>query len=681
MRSFQIITPDDSRPFTIGRKSDNSLVLDNLLVSRFHAVLEKNSEGWHIRNLTQNSVTQINGIDVPFDENGNENFSQKLNDGDVLHIGTYQIRVNIKDEQISLLLNNFSLSDSTELPDGMTTELSQDGMHIHLPYKVISPKGSSIKEIFLKDSESFRLPGYEISCRNNAVDCKAIPQGFDVEVRNLDVYAGKKLLLKEMNFRLPAGEILAIIGRSGQGKSTFLKLLQGINRGGEKSDVRIGGLSYRNGEIRKHIAFLEQEPELRRDLTVRETLLDGGRTSMSESDFRENVQGRLEKFCELFGLSGRMDNMVRTLSGGELRRVALARELMGSPGLIVLDEPLSGLDPYNAAILCSHLKQLAFLGHTIILTTHSYEALKIANKLLVIHQGEQVFYGSPAEAYAHFDTHDAEKILSSLDHRNSGSIPRKTRAGIVPEITPENLYFPKTSHPGIFLYKIGLTARQWVRDRGKALTILFQPLIIGFLFSQIFSSLSSLWIIAFAVILSANWLSLSLSIREIVAEKEILKGEFRKGVSVLSSVTAKIFLPTFIAWIQTLIVFLFVNFRVSIHFSPMILLALFTMVLAPVIVGLTVSSFARNPGQANALLPLMIIPQVALAGALVPLDQMLPVGRVLSTIIWSRYNQSSLLNLFLEREDPILNTIAAISIALGCYIVMVIKLNCSKKAK
>lgn len=685
MRSFQIVTPDDSKPFTIGRKSENSLVLDNLMVSRQHAVMECVSGKWLLRNLTKNSVTQLNGEDVPYSEESDSSQRLAVEDGDIILIGTQQIRASFKDGRLTLLLVNSTASTETGLPDGVTAQLDKDGATLRFNEKYISPEGKSVCQKKLEDGESIRMPGYEISCSAGNVSCRETAVGFDVHAQNLDVYAGKKRLLQDVNFDLPAGEILAIIGRSGQGKSTLLKLLQGINRSGENSRVYIGGLDYRNTEIRKRIAFLEQDPQLRMDLTVRETLLDGGRVSMNKLDFRQNVQGRLEKFCELFGLSQRMDNGVRTLSGGELRRVALARELMGSPGLIILDEPLSGLDPYNSRILCSHLKQLAFLGHTVILTTHSYEALKVANKLLIIHQGREVFYGTPADAYSHFQTEDAEEILSSLKDEQSidreENFSRQTRAGLVPYIPSNNLYFPKTHLAPVFLYKVGLTAKQWLRDKGKALAILLQPIVIGFLFSQIFSSLSSLWIVAFAVILSANWLALSLSIREIVAEKEILMGEFRKGVKVLPTITAKMFLPVVTAWLQTLIVFAFVNFRVSVHWQPMILVAFLAMVLPAVSIGLTVSAFSKNSGQANALLPLLIIPQVALAGALVPLDQMLPVGRALSTVIWSRYNQSSLLNLFLEREDPLINTIAALAIAIGCYIVMVIKLYTSKKAK
>lgn len=684
MRSFQIVTPSEDAPFTIGRKSDNSLVLDNLMVSRQHAVMECRDGNWTLRNLTKNSVTQLNGVDVPFEENSEQASGIPVNDGDIILIGTQQLRASCKENRLTLLLVNSTASSETGLPDGVTAQLDQKGALLQFKEKVITPEGKSIRQKRLNDGETIRMPGYEISCSAGNVSCKETPLGFDVHAQDLDVYAGKKRLLQNVNFTLPAGEILAIIGRSGQGKSTLLKLLQGINRCGKKSKVCIGGLDYRNTEIRKRMAFLEQDPQLRMDLTVRETLLDGGRVTMNKQDFRQNVQGRLEKFCELFGLSGRMDNGVKTLSGGELRRVALARELMGSPGLIILDEPLSGLDPYNSRILCSHLKQLAFLGHTVILTTHSYEALQIANKLLIIHQGHQVFYGSPTEAYSHFGTEDAEAILSSLqDERSSNQEEQdqgKTRTGLVPYIPSQNLYFPKTHLAPVFLYKMGLTLKQWFRDKGKAMAILFQPLIIGFLFSQIFSSLSSLWIVAFAVILSANWLALSLSIREIVSEKEILLGEFRKGVKVLPTITAKVCIPTLAAWVQTLIVFAFVNFRMSVHWQPMILLAFLAMVLPAVTVGLMVSAFSRNSGQANALLPLLIIPQVALAGALVPLDQMLPIGRGLSTIIWSRYNQSSLLNLFLEREDPLINTIAAIALAVGFYIVMAIKLYRSKKA-
>ena len=696
MQSFRIVTPQIGEPFTIGRKPDNSLVLDNPMVSRYHAVLEFEDKHWNLKNLTQNSVTQVNGNDVE---------SAELEDGDTIQIGPMQLRATLKRGHLQLLLmesverdlvQTKSLNSAWEsldslhmdIPEGTSARLHAGKAEISFNDKIVNTQGKSTRLIQLEEGRMIRLPGCTMSYVQGELTCKNLPLGFDVEIENLDVFAGKKQLLSGIDFKLHAGEILAIIGRSGQGKSTLLRLLQGKHKSGNDSFVSIGKLDYRNEEIRKHIAFLEQDPELRRDLTVKETLLDGARVGMSKIDFKRNATGRLEKFGELFGLSARLDNPIRTLSGGECRRVALAKELMGNPGLIVLDEPLSGLDPYNSKILCTHLKQLAFLGHTIILTTHSYEALEIADKVLVLHQGKQAFYGTPKEAYRYFDSEDPETILTNLndDTASNWQTILQNRVGPVRSTSAlEALvpsFFPKTKLSPVFLYKIAITARQWFRDKGKFLTLLLQPLIIGFLFSQIFSDATSLWIVAFAIILSANWLSLSLSIREIVQEKEILQAEFRKGVPILPTILAKAILPTTVAFIQTFIVFTFVGFRTHIWPSPLPLLAvILLMVLPPVAVGLAVSSLSKNAGQANAMLPLLIIPQVALAGALVPLDQMQAIGRILSTIIWSRYNQASLLNLLLERKDAIENTILALGITLCFYIVVAIKLNWSKKAK
>lgn len=692
MRSFQIVTPDPTKPFTIGRKSDNSLILDNLMVSRYHAVLECISGSWMLKNLTSNSITQLNGVDVPLSESTEDscNFCRELRDGDVILIGTQKLQASLKDRKLSLLVMDSYGNGENALPEGVSSKILPDKAILDFEQKLVSPKGKTFKELVLTEGESIQIPGYLLSFSNGQLTSESIPQGFSISATHLDIYAGKKQIVKDLNFSLPAGEIMAVIGRSGQGKSTLLRLLQGIHRCGENSHVNIGGTDYRNAEVRKHIAFLEQDPELRRDLTVRETLLDGGRTSMNHRDFKANAVSRMNTFCQLFGLTERMDNLVKTLSGGELRRVALARELMGNPGLIILDEPLSGLDPYNAKILCSHLQQLSFLGHTVILTTHNYEVLDIANKVLVLHHGEQGFYGEPAEAYRYFNSQDPEEILSNLNEDSStqwkNSWESKSQNNALDEVSPNpeisNTYFIKNTLASVLFYKIGLTAKQWSRDLGKTLTLLIQPLIIGGLFSLIFSELTSLWIVAFAVILSANWLALSLSIREIVQERQILQSEFRKGVGVISTLLSKFALPTLVAWFQTLVVYAFVCFRISAHVSlvPLLIVTL-AMVLPAVSVGLMVSSFARNSGQANAVLPLLIIPQVALAGALVPLDQMHAIGRSLSFIIWSRYNQTSLLNLLLERQDPFINIIAAIAIALGFYIVMAIKLYNSKNAK
>ena len=672
---FHVITPDPSKPFTIGRKESCDLRFGDLFVSREHAVIEKRASGWFLKSLTQNSVTKVNDADVT---------ETPLKDGDIIVIGVRLLRAALNGNELSLLIldqkedvNSISLSDgwtAFDVPGAGTAKAKVTGDKAEI---------QSVKKVMLENGDTVRIEQGEITFKDGRLMVAKANCGFDVCVRNLDVYAGKKKLLHDINFELPAGEILAIIGQSGQGKSTLLHLLEGMLSKGKESEVRIGGVDYRQKDIREHIAFMAQDPALRRDLTVEETILHGARITMDKREFAATARERFESFTELFGLSDRKNHRVQTLSGGELRRTALAAELMSNPGLIVLDEPLSGLDPYNTKILCSHLKQLAFIGHTIILTTHSYEALDIANKVLVLHKGGQGFYGTPQEAFRYFHSDNPAAILSNLDDDTAVRWKNAAEAStFISEKKYTDILFKKIHRKNSFLYGVSLSLKQCFRDRGKVIALFLQPIIIGFLFSQIFSPLSSLWIVAFALILCANWFALSLSIREIVQEKSILRNEFRKGQKILPVLASKSLLPVIAAFVQTLVVYAFVAFRMSLHSSPAALATAFACTVLPAVaIGLFVSSLSRNSGQANAFLPLLIIPQVALAGALVPLDQMQQIGKALSTIIWSRYNQKALLDTLLERQGDMVDSLCALALAIGFYIFTAIVLFRSKKAK
>ena len=691
MFPFRLINPDPSKPFTIGRKSDNVLHFDNLMVSRYHAVLNFTDGKWILQSLTQNSITMLNGKDVK---------TATINDGDIILIGPRQLRATLRGTSLTLLvMERETANDIQSIPltsqwksiviPGISCAAQarlyenraktnpgdcERQAEIKFEKAIVDESGKRARTVTIQNGNANRFESAAVGFRNNDLIIESNNNGFDVNIKNLNVFAGKKQLLKGIDFQLPAGEILAIIGRSGQGKSSLLKLIQGINRCDSQSIVRIGGVDYRKNEIRRRIAILPQDPPLRPELTVEETILDGARSSMDIKNFKEDALIRLKKFCELFGLSDRRKNLVKTLSGGEMRRTALARELMGNPGLVILDEPLSGLDPYNSRILCTHLKQLAFLGHTIILTTHSYEALQIANKILILHQGEEAFYGTVQAAYAQFKTNDPLTLLTAINANDTAQW-RETHK-TEPKIRESKYFFERTKLPHNFAYTVRITLKQWFRDKGRIAALFLQPAIIGFLLSQIFSEKSSCWTIAFAVILCANWFALSLSIREIVQEKEILRDKFRRGVSALSTLTAKFTLPVFFTLMQTAIVYAFISMRITVNPSILLITAAFACIAIPATaVGLFTSSLAKNTSQANAFLPLLIIPQVALAGALVPLDQMQPIGRALSSIVWSRYNQASLLNILLERKDDVLNTAMPLAIALGFYIVTAILLH------
>jgi hypothetical protein len=364
---------------------------------------------------------------------------------------------------------------------------------------------------------------------------------------------------------------------------------------------------------------------------------------------------------------------VRVLSGGERRRIALAAQLMGGPRLLLLDEPLSGLDPVNAEKLCSHLRQLAWLGHTIILTTHSYAALEISDRVLVLHEGAQAFFGNREDAYRFFNSEDADALLTRLLQKSgadwSSLYQRSSFAQKIPESSNSVacILFPQAPRSSFLLRDLRIEFLQWFRDRGRLAAILLQPLLIGLLLRQVFQPGASLWAAAFALLLCANWFALSLSIRSIVSERSLLADELRSGSSILALLSAKAVFPFLIASLQTLACWYLYGPALSASPAPILLYAAIATTLLPAaFAGIAASAFCRNTGQANALLPLLLIPQVALAGALAPRDQMSAAGRFLAEALWSSHTQSLLQDLLTLR--PLLSHSFIIPLAVSAVL-------------
>lgn len=684
---FQILQPSQDQVFKIGRKSDCDLIFDERYVSREHALIYFKKDSWFIKNQSQSSHTLCNNH--PIEE-------KILEHGDSISIGTKKISISIKNQILQLLVlqtqdssplilseDTNSLGRSVENSDAKIHSSSCPAVLAKVKKKETKAKFTFLNKIKIQskkqsknfelaDGEKARLPWCSLEFCDSFLFLHHQLPGFSVEAKDLEVSINKKTLLHHINFYLPPGEILAVIGRSGQGKSTLLRLLLAEFKLGKNSSLLLNGISHQNQEIRKYIAFLEQEPELRKELTVIETLKHAAAITLPKDTSKTEENEIISNFLDLLGLKHLEHHKTASLSGGEARRVALARELIGSPGLILLDEPLAGLDPVNIKILCHHLHKLSLLGYTIILTTHGYEALEIADKVLVIHEGAEAFFGTPKETFLYFDTTSPASTLQSL---KQSSLEKWENSPLKNRIFPEEsnhptFIFPIVKHASSFLLYTKILLRQYFRDKGKVFALLIQPLIIGFLFSQTFSKNSSLWIAAFALILSANWFALSLSIREIVQEKKLYAHELRKGTKAFSILFSKLNFIHVLAFFQAFICFLFLSFVLPLNapFIPLFL-SLITTILPATALGLMVSCFAKNTTQANILLPLLIIPQVILAGALVPLDQMKPIGNFLSACIPAKYNLAFLKNLFLGTPTNLSDLIIPTILAFIFYIV------------
>jgi ABC-type Fe3+/spermidine/putrescine transport system ATPase subunit len=219
-----------------------------------------------------------------------------------------------------------------------------------------------------------------------------------VSCRGLVCRLGKQLVLDGTDFDVADGKSIALLGSSGSGKSTLLRVISGLEIA-ERGEVSIGGKpASRGGRLlipphRRGIAMLFQDLALWPNLTV------AGNVRLGLSGLplsRDDSQKRIEHALDLCGISDLATRRPGTLSGGQQQRVALARALAMRPKLLLLDEPLGGLDLITKQTVLRQIAQLkSDLGFALILVTHDpIEVCSLCESLAVLEDGRIVEHGS-----------------------------------------------------------------------------------------------------------------------------------------------------------------------------------------------------------------------------------------------------------------------------------------------
>jgi phospholipid/cholesterol/gamma-HCH transport system ATP-binding protein len=223
-----------------------------------------------------------------------------------------------------------------------------------------------------------------------------------IKIDNLHKRLDGKEVLRGINLDVERGEVLAIIGGSGMGKSVMLKHILGFLRP-DSGDVLVDGVSIpgcslaKLYEIRKTFGVVFQSPALLQSLTVEENISLPLRehTGYPEEKIARIVRDRLH-LVELFDVEGKFPSH---LSGGMQKRVSLARALVMDPSVMLFDEPATGLDPILTATIGQLIVDLhRRIGFTSIAVTHNMDfAYRIANRIAMLHQGKIIAEGTPEE--------------------------------------------------------------------------------------------------------------------------------------------------------------------------------------------------------------------------------------------------------------------------------------------
>jgi ABC-2 type transport system ATP-binding protein len=197
--------------------------------------------------------------------------------------------------------------------------------------------------------------------------------------------------VRGIDFEVEVGEVFGLLGPNGAGKTTTVEILEGYRKR-DGGDVRVLGFDpqRRDRRFRTRIGVVLQSSELWANLTPAETVRMFAGYYPKPHDPTDLI--------ELVGLADKADARVKTLSGGQKRRLDVALALIGDPDLVFMDEPTTGFDPQARRAAWEMVRGLRELGKTILLTTHYLdEAQQLADRLAVLRDGEIVTIGTPAD--------------------------------------------------------------------------------------------------------------------------------------------------------------------------------------------------------------------------------------------------------------------------------------------
>ncbi len=436
--------------FTIGRAPANDLTIDNPAVSRQHARLEQRGASYWIVDLGSTNGTMVNGQRIE---------SQALQEGDIIRIGdpqgnsvglTFHSGIAPRRYAGTIRLGQLNLTQKPVLTIGRDPAsqipLNHPLVSYHHARVEQTPQGHLIRD--LKSNNGTFVNGQRVSgtqplkphdvihigpfklvydrgelaqytpAGNYRLDAISLVRAVSLErawarFRGADGQPRQKLILNNISLSIYPKEFVALVGGSGAGKSTLMQALSGFVPA--EGQVLINGDDlYANfAAYRNILGYVPQDDIIHQQLTVRSALTHAARLRLPDAS-RLELEERIETVLEAVELVDHQHKPVKTLSGGQRKRVSIAVELLAEPGLFFLDEPTSGLDPGLEKKMMHTMRTLADGGRTIVLVTHATANIDQCTHVAFLADGYLAYFGPPNEALTFFESPDFADIYTRL---------------------------------------------------------------------------------------------------------------------------------------------------------------------------------------------------------------------------------------------------------------------------
>jgi lipooligosaccharide transport system ATP-binding protein len=242
-----------------------------------------------------------------------------------------------------------------------------------------------------------------------------------VTVNNISKSFGKVQAVRDLSFSVEAGSCYGFLGPNGAGKTTAMKMIYGKCTRDKDCEGLMDIFGYDPAKNELAIKYLsgvvQQENNLDEELNVIQNLMIYSRFyDMPTNAAKE----RIEYLLDFLELSEKALSKIRELSGGMKRRLVIARALLNSPRLLILDEPTTGLDPQVRHVIWDKIRQLQKQQTTVLLTTHYMEeAFQLCNRMLIMHKGGKIMEGRPAEL---MQENIEKHVIEVLDAELAGQV-------------------------------------------------------------------------------------------------------------------------------------------------------------------------------------------------------------------------------------------------------------------
>ncbi len=698
-----------NKQITIGRASDNLIQVNNPKVSSHHAIIYAENGVLRIEDLNSSNGVYVNGKKV---------LISLISEKDYITLGLdYKLDWNVV---LSHLIDNSNLNvvqrSNTDTAPKVKNDLSTKaiiniGRGSDCDIVIDNVKASRHHARIIKQSESYVIEdlnsGNGTFVNGERIKKKIINKTDKLVIAGIPInlnmiFSGKKItgdiklscselsfvvenktIVENISLTILPGEFVGLIGPSGAGKTTLMMMMNGVTRP-SMGKVYINDESlYDNYESFKGlIGYVPQDDIIHRELKVEESLNYTAKLRF-ENYTKTEISQQVDKVIKTLDLSDTKQTLIgnaekKGISGGQRKRVNLGQELLTEPSILFLDEPTSGLDPKSDHDVMTLLKSISEKGKIVVLTTHNItkENFEILSHLIVLTKGGKLaYFGPAANATTYFNVNQPFEIFDKLKENPPDVWKQKYMASTyyntyVKERAEEvNINYNrsytkiKKSRSNFSLSQLSVLVQRYfkikLRDRISTLILLLQAPIIALMVALVFGKPEDKTSAIFILIISAIWLGCSNAAREIVSEQSIFKRERMVNLKIPSYIFSKIIVLSGLCLIQSIILVSIVHSMLDLNSDFLqLLLLIFVTAVSSLSIGFFISSVVNTNEAAMALIPIVLIPQIILAGFVSKFATMNEFIKVLSGLMISRWAfEAALITEYAYRQDFVISQI------------------------